>query len=257
MPISPADRVSEDVNELLTTKGLTAGYGARPTVIDIDVCVRRGDVVSVVGPNGAGKSTLLKAIAGMITISAGSVTFDGRNTTGMALQEFVRLGAAYVPQHNDVFADLTVLENLEMGGYLLPTKEIPARVESVLDLFPALKGKLKRGAAKLSGGERKMVGIGRALMAHPSLVILDEPTAGLAPDLAAKLLQDDIRRLVSSGVGVLLVEQRAAAALEISEYAYVLVAGSKVLEGAPATLLARDDFGQIFLGQSVGPNAAL
>lgn len=255
MPISPANQRSDGMDELLRTRSLTAGYGGRPTVIDLDICVGRGEVISVVGPNGAGKSTLLKAITGIIAISAGSVTFEGRNVTGMVLEEFVRLGVAYVPQHNDVFADLTVLENLEMGGYLLPTKEISARVESVLDLFPALKGKLKRGAAKLSGGERKMVGISRALMAHPSLVILDEPTAGLAPDLAAKLLQDDLRRLASSGVGMLLVEQRAAAALDISDYAYVLVAGSKVLEGPPASLLARSDFGQVFLGQSVGLDA--
>lgn len=253
MPISRAELDGGDEKELLRTKGLTAGYGSRPTVIDLDVRVGHGDVVSVVGPNGAGKSTLLKAITGIIAVSAGQVLFKGREVTGMALEDFVRLGVAYVPQYHDVFADLTVMENLEMGGYLLSAKDISSRIDEVLDLFPDLRSKLKRSAAKLSGGERKMVGISRALMAHPALIVLDEPTAGLAPDLAAKLLQDDIRRLASTGVGVLLVEQRAAAALEISDYAYVLVAGRQVLEGSPEELLAREDFGQIFLGQSVAP----
>lgn len=251
MPISPAENDGHAELELLRTTGLTAGYGGRPTIMDLDVRVRRGDVVSVVGPNGAGKSTLLKAITGIIPVSSGQVHFQDRDVTGMALENFVRLGVAYVPQYHDVFADLSVYENLEMGGYLLPAKEISARIDAVLDLFPDLRGKLKRSAAKLSGGERKMVGISRALMAHPALIVLDEPTAGLAPDLAAKLLQDDIKGLASTGVGVLLVEQRAAAALDISDYAYVLVAGQRVLEGPPAELLARDDFGQIFLGQRV------
>lgn len=253
MPISHAERESGDVVDLLRTTGLTAGYGGRPTVIDLDVLVGRGDIVAVVGPNGAGKSTLLKAITGIIAVSAGQVLFMGRDVTGMALEDFVRLGVAYVPQYHDVFADLTVMENFEMGGYLLAAKDIAPRIDEVLDLFPELRSKLKRSAAKLSGGERKMVGICRALMAHPALIVLDEPTAGLAPDLAAKLLQDDIRRLASTGVGVFLVEQRAAAALDISDYAYVLVAGRRVLEGSPAELLAREDFGQIFLGQAVAP----
>lgn len=245
------------MQDLLRTKGLTAGYGGKPIIIDIDAAVGKGEIISIVGPNGAGKSTLLKAIMGIVPVSAGSVEFEQKDVTGMAVEDLVRLGVGYVPQHNDVFSDLTVLENLEMGGYLLPVKEIAGRVESVMDLFPTLKGKLKRGASKLSGGERKMVGIGRALMAGPSLVVLDEPTAGLAPDLAAKLLQDDVRRLAGSGVGVLLVEQRAAAALEISNHAYVLVSGRKVLEGTPASLLERDDFGEVFLGRAIVSEGAL
>jgi branched-chain amino acid transport system ATP-binding protein len=261
MLTSPASQEEIGSDRILRVEKISAGYADRPVIVGIDLEVSSGEIVSVLGPNGAGKSTLLKAIVGVVRISVGSVLFRNKNVTNMAVEDLVRLGVGYVPQHRDVFDDLTVHENLEMGGYLLRASDVTEREAEILDLFPVLKDKLKRQAAKLSGGERKMVGVGRALMAGPSLVVLDEPTAGLAPDLASKLLQDDIQNLASTGVGVLLVEQRASAALEISHRAYVLVSGKTVLKGPPAELLARDDFGQLFLGQSVDlsviPSAAL
>lgn len=241
--------VTARAKRILTADRVSAGYGGRPVVSDVSACVCQGEIVSIVGPNGAGKSTFLKALMGIIRISAGTVDVRGRAVTGMAPHELARLNVGYVPQVSDVFPDLTVAENLEMGGYLLPRPAMRERITSVVDQFPALKDKLKRQASKLSGGERKMVAIARALMTDPEILLLDEPTAGLAPQLAARLLEEEIVALSRRKVSVLLVEQRAAAALQISNWAYVLVSGHNVLEGAASELLAQEDFGEVFLGR--------
>lgn len=241
---------------LLSIEDLTAGYGAAPIVAGVSLTVGPGEIVAIIGPNGAGKSTFLKALAGVIRSVRGRVTLAGTDITHLRTDELARAGVGYVPQANDVFDALTVLENLEMGGYLLDRATLTARRAEVLDIFPALKPMLARGAAKLSGGERKMLAIGRALMLTPRVLILDEPTAGLAPQLAAMLLHDHVRRLAKAGAAVLLVEQRATAALEIADWAYVLVSGSVHLAGPAAELLARADIGEVFLGRSADPVAA-
>jgi ABC-type branched-subunit amino acid transport system ATPase component len=237
---------------LLTIDGLTAGYGRVPVIRDVVAQVGSGEVVSIVGPNGAGKSTLLKAVAGILTPQAGTVTFDGKPVTGMRPHELARQGIGYVPQSDDVFPNMSVHENLEMGGYLLKTSEIPARIEAVTERLPTVARMIRRRAATLSGGERKMVAIARALMTEPRLLILDEPTAGLSPQLSERFLTEHVPHLAQAGAGLLLVEQRAYAALEVSDWSYLLVAGSVELELPADELLARGDIGELFLGVKAG-----
>ena len=236
---------------LFFATGVTAGYGAVPVIQDISIDVAPGEVVSVIGPNGAGKSTLLKALIGVLHVAPGEVRLGTEVVTNKAPDELARRGVGYVPQVNDIFGPLTVVENMEMGGYLLKPSEIGARMNEVTEVFPALKEMLKRRAEKLSGGERKMLAIARVLMLDPRVLILDEPTANLSPKLADMLLREHARRLADLGKAVLLVEQRARLALEISNWAVVLVNGRKVLEGPPAELLGRSDFEELYLGAGV------
>ncbi|MBF6605127.1 MAG: ABC transporter ATP-binding protein [Chloroflexi bacterium] len=239
----------------LVVSGVTAGYGPTPTIVDMSASVGHGEVACIIGPNGAGKSTFLKAIVGMLRATSGSVTLGGADITNLAPERLARRGVGYVPQVNDIFDPLTVAENIEMGGYLLRSAEVRDRMAGVLAVFPALGEMLGRRALKLSGGERKMLAIARVLMLEPEVLILDEPTANLSPKLATVLLRDHVRRLADAGTAVLLVEQRAAAALEISDWAYVMVSGTASLDGSARELLARRDFGQVFLGQA--PAAAV
>jgi len=234
--------------QLLRAEGVTSGYGGVPVIQDVTLSVGLGEIVAIIGPNGAGKSTLLKSLVGILRVSAGRIMLGGDDVSNRPPEELARRGVGYVPQVQDIFEPLTVLENLEMGGYLLPTATIRTRVPEVLDVFPALKPMLKRRADKLSGGERKMLAIARVLMLDPQVLILDEPTANLAPQLAERLLHEQVRGLGALGKAVLLVEQRARAALEIAAYTYVLVSGSIRLEGRPGELLDRQDFEELFLG---------
>ncbi|HET8607618.1 MAG TPA: ABC transporter ATP-binding protein [Gaiellaceae bacterium] len=227
---------------------LTAGYGGSPVVHGISISVEPGRVVSIVGPNGSGKSTLLKAVVGVVEVLDGKVHVGDRDVTGWSPENVARIGVGYVPQVDDVFAPLTVLENLEMGGYLLPQRQVAGRVEHVLEVFPRLRQMLKRRAGKLSGGERKMLAMGRALMLEPSVVILDEPTANLAPAIANAVLAEHVRSLALTGASVLIVEQRAKAVLEISDHTYVLAGGRLRMEGTPAELAASEEFVDSFLG---------
>ena len=232
----------------LRTNELTAGYGGRPVVHSVSVAVEPGKVVSVVGPNGSGKSTLLKAIVGDVRVLSGQVLVDGKDATNLAPEDIARLGVAYVPQIDDVFAPLTVRENLEMGGYLLPPKQVPARIDHVLEVFPRLSSMLTRRAGKLSGGERKMLAMGRVLMLEPRVFALDEPTANLAPAVAMELLAEHVRVLAESGAAVLIVEQRVKAVLEISDWTYVLGGGRLRMEGTPKELGSSAEFVESFLG---------
>ncbi len=225
-----------------------AGYGGPPIIRGVRARVGAGEIVTVVGPNGAGKSTMLKAIAGLLRVESGSIKLDGREIKNVRTHRLARLGLGYVPQNNDVFEPLTVRENLEMGAYLLRRGEINERIEEVVSVLPALGRLLKRRAVKLSGGERKMVAVGRALMNRPRVLLLDEPTSGLAPDLSRELLTKDIRGLATAGTSVLLVEQKALAALEISNWGYVLAGGTTALSSSASELLARPDLGEVFLG---------
>lgn len=238
----------------LRAEGVTAGYGGDPIVRGVTLAVQPGEVVSIVGANGSGKSTLLKSIVGIVRIESGRVFVGDRDVTGWPPEEVARIGVGYVPQVDDVFAPLTVQENLEMGGYLLPSSQVRGRVESVVAVFPQLGRMLRRRAGKLSGGERKMLAMGRALMLEPAVVVLDEPTANLAPAIAHAVLGEHVRRLATTGASVLIVEQRAKAVLEISDRTYVLAGGQVRMEGAPAELQASDEFVSSFLG---GARAAL
>ena len=234
----------------LTVQGLTAGYDAAPIINDISLTVAKGEVVTVIGPNGSGKSTLLKCLTGRLRPRAGQVLLDGHDVTAASGNALTKGGLGYVPQHNDIFPTLTVKENLEMGGYLLPKAQVGGRVDYVLQTFPSLRPLLKRSGKLLSGGERKLLGIGRSLISSPKLLILDEPTAGLSPILARGILDDHVTSLARAGVTILLVEQRAHQAMQIADWCYVMVAGRVELNDAPAALLARPDFGELFLGRS-------
>src|ERR1700682_379846 len=236
----PAQRLRADA--------ITSGYGGVPVIQDVTLSVGLGEIVAIIGPNGAGKSTLLKSLVGILRVTSGRVMLAADDGTNRAPEQLARKGVGYVPQVQDIFEPLTVLENLEMGGYLLPAAAIRARVPEVLDVFPALKPMLKRRADKLSGGERKMLAIARVLMLDPQVLILDEPTANLAPQLADSLLSEHVKRLAGVGKAVLLVEQRARAALKIADWTSVLVSGQTRLEGRPDELLRREDFEELFLG---------
>ena len=232
----------------LQARGITSCYGGSPVIRDISIAVGPGEVVAIIGPNGAGKSTLLKSLVGILKLDKGTILLGDDDVSGRPPEELARRGVGYVPQVNDIFEPLTVLENLEMGGYLLSPAHVRARVAEVGDVFPQLPPMLRRRADKLSGGERKMLAIARVLMLDPKVLILDEPTANLSPKLADALLREHIRRLAGLGKAVLLVEQRARAALQVADWTSVLVSGSIRLEGRPAELLQRPDFEELFLG---------
>lgn len=248
MPTSSADPTAGSAPPVLATRGLVSGYGDVVIIHGVDIEVPTGKLVSVVGPNGAGKSTLLKAILGLTRVQDGHVLLDGADITNRPLEALARLGVGYVPQSDDVFETLRVLENLEMGGYLLDKTTRAERVEEVLEIFPALQPKLRRYLGTMSGGERKMVAVARALMLAPRVLVLDEPTAGLSPALTEIVLEQQARALADRGKAVLLVEQKARAALELSDWAYVLVRG-RVAKSAPAAdVLADEEMAEVFLG---------
>jgi ABC-type branched-subunit amino acid transport system ATPase component len=232
----------------LRADGVTAGYGGDPVIRDITVAAAPGQVVSLVGANGSGKSTLLKSLTGVIRVTAGTVTVGGTDVTGWPPEAVARAGVGYVPQVDDVFAPLTVRENLEMGGYLLRPGRVRERIDQVVAVFPRLGSMLARQAGKLSGGERKMLAMGRVLMLEPAVFLLDEPTANLAPAVARSLLTEHVRRLAAGGAAVLIVEQRARAVLAISDHTYVLAGGEVRMSGTPSELAASPAFTESFLG---------
>jgi branched-chain amino acid transport system ATP-binding protein len=233
---------------ILRADGITSGYGGVPIIRDVNISVGKGEIVAVIGPNGAGKSTMLKSLVGILKLSGGKILLGADDVTGHAPEDLARRGVGYVPQVQDIFEPLSVRENLEMGGYLLKDSAIDARIKEVCEVFPLLAPMMRRRADKLSGGERKMLAIGRVLMLDPAVLLLDEPTANLAPILADAVLRDQVRRLADAGKAVLLVEQRARAALEIADWTVVLVSGVARLEGRPKDLLERSDFEALFLG---------
>lgn len=251
MHTSPAESEPQRHPPHLSVSDLTAGYGGPPVVSSISVTVGRGEVVAIVGPNGAGKSTLLKAIAGVLPRSEGKIAIAKEDVSGLRAHQLARRGVGYVPQNDDTFGALSVLENLEIGGYALSNKDTRRRVEHVLDIFPALSRMPRRTANKLSGGERKMVAIGRALMTSPQILLLDEPTSNLSAELSSTLLTHHIRQLADEGVAVLIVEQKAIAALEVADWAHVLVLGAMRVSAPANQLLAHGDLGKLFLGESL------
>lgn len=244
------------VNVALEIRGMTAGYGGPPIVRDVSMNVGSGRVVAVVGPNGAGKSTLLKAVLGIARVQGGRVALNGADVTGVPLEKLARLGIGYVPQVDDVFDGLRVRENLDMGGYLFGRALRAERMERALEVFPQLKPRLNRYVETLSGGERKMTAIARVLMLDPSVLILDEPTASLSPELSRTVLESQVRRLGDLGKAVLLVEQKAVAALGVSDWAYMLVRGEVVMSADAREVLEKPDMREIFLGATAPADVA-
>lgn len=232
----------------LSVTGLSAGYNRVPVAQQVSLQVGLGEVVLVMGPNGAGKSTLIKAIIGELPALEGRIVLDGRDVTRMREEHRNAAGIGYVPQVRDVFGPLTVMENLEMGAYRVRKQDIAARQEEVFGLFPQLASMRRRVARSLSGGERKMLGIGRALMAQPRVIILDEPTSGLAPSIARNVLSGIVAGLAESGCALLLIEQRVSLALEVSSWGYVLTDGRLRLEEPCSQLRTRPDLATLFLG---------
>jgi ABC-type branched-subunit amino acid transport system ATPase component len=253
MPTSSAEAAgARDQRAHLRLADVAAGYGQAPVIQDVSLTVALGEVAAVIGPNGAGKSTLLKTVLGILRPSQGTITLAGERIAGLPANKVIRRGVGYVPQVKDVFEPLTVRENLEVGGYTLPRGEVATRVDEVMERYPALAAMSGRPAGYLSGGERKLLAMGRVLMRRPSLLVLDEPTAGLAPQLAHELLTRHVTQLAGSGVAVLLVEQHAHEALAISDWAYVMAAGRVRLSDTAAALAQRPDLGDIFLGLTTG-----
>jgi branched-chain amino acid transport system ATP-binding protein len=226
--------------DLLTVTDLHAGYGRAEVLTGINLRLARGAVVTVIGPNGAGKSTTLNALIGMLP-SRGLVVFDGVDLAEVTLEERVMLGLALVPEKRELFGTMAVEDNLILGGFRPMRLRVPAwrdGLERVYDLFPRLKERRSQLAGTLSGGERQMLAVGRALMSQPKLLMLDEPSLGLAPLIVREIFRI-IERLRESGVSILLIEQNARAALEVADHGYVLETGSIALEG-PADQLAGD-----------------
>lgn len=231
---------------LLTVEGLDAGYGDLQILDDVDLVVEQGEFVTIVGPNGAGKSTVMKSIFGLTTLMGGRIRFDGADITGQNPDEIIHYGLGYVPQSENVFSRLTVRENLEMGAYILD--EVPAdRLQMVFERFPILEERQDQRAATLSGGQQQMLAMGRSLMLDPKLLLLDEPSAGLAPDLVDDMF-DRIDAINEDGTAILMVEQNAKEALRRCDRGYVLVQGQNRFEGPGRELLDNEDVRQEFLG---------
>lgn len=231
---------------LLSLENLRAGYGETDILDGLDLQVEAGEIVVIVGPNGAGKSSAMKAVFGLLQIRAGRILFDGEDITGWTSDRIVRRGVCFVPQVDNVFRNMSVHENLEMGAFLR-RGELSAAFDRVYELFPDLKLKARSLAGNLSGGQRQMVAMGRALMLEPRLLLLDEPTAGLSPKYMEQIFQIS-RDVRDSGVAILLVEQHARQALAFCDRAYVLTTGRQRYEGRGHELLANPEVVQLFLG---------
>ncbi len=227
-------------------KNLTAGYGGVDIINSCSLEVNKGEIVAILGPNGAGKSTAMKAMLGLINLTSGQVNINGKNISNLNPQDRVKEGIAFVPQTKNVFTGLTVEENLEMGAYLR-TDDFQKVIEEVFSLFPILKEKRKQLAGELSGGQRQQVALGRALMIKPSVLMLDEPTAGVSPIVMDELF-DHILKVKATNVAILMVEQNAKQALNISDRGYVLVTGKNKFSGSGKELLNDPEVRRSFLG---------
>jgi ABC-type branched-subunit amino acid transport system ATPase component len=231
---------------LLQARAVYGGYGGADILHGVDLDVAEGELVVIVGPNGAGKSTLLKAIFGLLRVREGSIRFAGAEIANLRPDQLVRRGLGFVPQERNVFPSMTVQENLEMGAFILGD-DISARLERVYSTFPPLREKRSQAAGQLSGGQRQMVGIGRALMLEPRLLILDEPTAGLSPQFT-DLIFDKVREINRNGVSIVMVEQNARSALMLADRGYVLTLGRNRFEGPGPELVANREVAELFLG---------
>jgi len=237
---------------MLELRGVNAFYGNIQALKNVSLAIPSGSMVTIIGANGAGKTTLLKSISGLIQSKSGSITYEGKEISSLPPVKIVSLGISQVPEGRQLFTHLTVLDNLHLGAYLYYSNrakaEIQKRLEWIYQIFPLLKTRTKQLAGTLSGGEQQMVAIARALMSRPKLLILDEPSMGLAPMLVTEILRV-IKNLNDQGTTILLVEQNAWAALHIAQYGYVLETGSVVIEGPTADLLADEKVRHAYLGK--------
>ena len=236
--------MSENV---LDIKNLVAGYGRIDVLHDVSMAVQRGEIVTMVGANGAGKSTTLKSIFGLTQVRSGQILFEGKDVTSMKAHDLAALGLAYVPQERSVFPSLTVLDNLQMGAYVVAARDVPSRVDQVCRRFPILRERSKQAAGTLSGGERQMLAIARGLMAQPRLMLLDEPSLGLAPMIIAALFEQ-IQAINQAGTTILLIEQNARRALAIADRGYVMELGQIRYQGKGSDLLQDEQVQRAYLG---------
>ena len=234
---------------MLELRGVRAGYGRIEVLHGIDLTVGEGEILTIVGANGAGKSTLLRAISGVVRISGGSITYDGQRIDSLGVENIVSRRLIQIPEGRQLFGPMSVEENLELGGYSRRRHGSPAseRLERVFALFPRLKERMSQQAGTLSGGEQQMLAIGRALMADPQVLLLDEPSLGLAPILV-KTIFKTIKEINEAGVTIVLVEQNARAALKLAHRGYVFEVGKVVLEDTSASLLADPNVQNAYLG---------
>ena len=234
---------------LLRVEGVTGGYGGFDILHDVDLEVRRGEIVCIVGPNGSGKSTVFKAIYGLIRPRLGTVTFDGTDVTGTTPEALLRSGMALVPQLSTVFGEMSVYENLELGMYVVRDRaRIARRIDEVFDLFPRLRERRDQHAGSLSGGERRALEIGRSLMLDPTLVLMDEPSVGLSPKLVGEVFDQLVALRDDAGITFLMVEQNARSALAIADRGYVVERGRTTHTGSGQELLADPEVRRAFLG---------
>jgi len=231
---------------LLKAEDITVGYTEIDILHNVTVTVGSGEIVSVIGPNGAGKSTLLKTVFGILKPRHGNVTLKDEDITGLRPDRIVRKGISYVPQVENVFPSMTIQENLEMGAFIR-TDDYSQRLEEVFDLFPVLRERKKQKVGQLSGGQRQMVAMGRALMLDPQILLLDEPSAGLAPVLVSGIFEK-IKEINATGVAMIIVEQNAKEALKMADHGYVLAMGKNVLDDTGEALLANEEVGRLYLG---------
>jgi ABC-type branched-subunit amino acid transport system ATPase component len=232
---------------VLRADGLTAGYGGPPIIEDVSLTVYAGKITAIVGPNGAGKSTLLKTLSGVLRASRGEVYVLGRKTTNIVSEKLVRRGLGYVPQVSNVFPGLTVRENLEMGAYTR-RHGVSARINEMCELFPDLGASQRRRAGMLSGGQRTMLAMARALMLDPGVMLLDEPSAGLSP-LLQGALWEQIEKIAATGVGVCVVEQNTRRTLRHAHWGYILVLGRNRLDGPAQELLRDESVVELYVGR--------
>lgn len=230
----------------LEVEGVSAGYGRGDIIQDVSLALGEGEIVTIIGPNGAGKSTVIKAIAGVVRPRTGSIRIRGVEIAGLAASEIARRGVGYVPQEANVFRQLTVRENLEMGAWIDRTR-FAERLAFVHRLFPVLEARAGVRAGSLSGGERQMVAFGMALMVEPGILLLDEPSAGLAPAMVGQMFET-VRSVNSAGIAVLMVEQNAVDALKLSHRGYVMAAGRMVMADQAARLIDSTEVAELYLG---------
>ena len=235
------------MNQILKVSDLHVYYGSIHAVKGVSFEVNEGEVVTLIGANGAGKSTILNTVSGLLHPKSGSIQFNGKDLRGIPAHKIVKQGMAQVPEGRHIFLQMTVQENLEIGAFTQPNSAIEADIENVYQRFPRLKERRKQIAGTLSGGEQQMLAMGRALMSHPKLLMLDEPSMGLAPILVDQIF-DIVKELNASGTTILLVEQNAGKALEVAHRAYVLETGKIVLTGTGEELSRSDDIRKAYLG---------
>ena len=231
---------------ILKTEGITAGYTKVDILHEVNIRVKSGEIISVIGPNGAGKSTLLKTIFGILKPREGNVILKNEDISGLKPDKIARKGISYVPQVDNIFPSMTIQENLDMGAFIR-NDDYSQRLDEIYDLFPILKERRKQKAGQLSGGQRQMVAMGRALMVDPQVLLLDEPSAGLSPILVSDIFEK-ITEINETGVSIIIVEQNAREALKMANHGYVLAMGKNVLDDKGDALLANKEVGRLYLG---------